>query len=307
MATKCLYLPNDQPLLPPLEDVPSQLCDTLTQILTEYPPKELYEPDGCIGGWAGPTSLAYLFLHVSAAFPDLLVNGKPSIQWAREYLSGDRGHAELSEQSCGLLEEKTSFEAVRAAVTGDIADVKQFLLNIPVIQAGGYVSEHTNGRAGILYMLRMLRHWVPDSTPLLEEAVVQMTESILAAGPDWITHNARYLGVGHGDIGIITQVVLTTPSVAPRVEPWLVRLLDWQHENGNWDAIENNPKGKQPLVQFCHGAPGFVLSLLAMRPYFPELAPRIDAAIEKGRELTWKEGILTKEPNLCHGTLGNAM
>jgi hypothetical protein len=306
MADQCLYLPNDQPLLPPLEDVPSHLGTILGQIVTEYPPKQSYDPDTCLGGWAGPTSIAYLFLHVSAAFPDLVVDNKSAIQWAREYLSGDRGHAELG-SICGLLEEKTTFEAVRAAVTKDIADVKEFLLNIPIILAKGYISELTNGKAGILYMLRMLRHWVPDSAPLLEEPAALITESILAEGPDWITHKARYIGVGHGDIGIITQVVLTTPSVAPRVEPWLVRLLDWQLENGNWDKKQDEPPGGKSLVQFCHGAPGFVLSLVAMRPYFPALIPRIDAAVEKGREVTWKEGILTKEPNLCHGTLGNAM
>jgi hypothetical protein len=62
------------------------------------------------------------------------------------------------------------------------------------------------------------------------------------------------------------------------------------------------------LIQFCHGAPGFMISLLAIRPYFePALQARIDSAVQRGRKLTWNKGLLTKEPNVCHGITGNAL
>jgi hypothetical protein len=60
-------------------------------------------------------------------------------------------------------------------------------------------------------------------------------------------------------------------------------------------------------VQFCHGAPGFVISLLAIREHFPTLHTQIDAAIALGRKVTWEKGLLTKEPNFCHGIMGNAL
>jgi hypothetical protein len=52
------------------------------------------------------------------------------------------------------------------------------------------------------------------------------------------------------------------------------------------------------LVQFCHGPLGFVVSLLAIRPHFPNMQTQIDEAIGIG--------LLTKEPNIYHGITGNA-
>jgi len=61
------------------------------------------------------------------------------------------------------------------------------------------------------------------------------------------------------------------------------------------------------LLQFCHGAPGFLISLLAIRPHFPSLHTDIDEAIALGRRVIWERGLLTKEPNICHGITGNAL
>ena len=60
-------------------------------------------------------------------------------------------------------------------------------------------------------------------------------------------------------------------------------------------------------MRFCHGAVGFVLSLLAIRPHFPTLHTQIDAAVGLGRRITWEKGLLTMEPNICHGITGNAL
>jgi len=67
------------------------------------------------------------------------------------------------------------------------------------------------------------------------------------------------------------------------------------------------PDIDQEFIHFCHGAPGFVVSLVAIRTYFPILQPRIDVAIKRGRKLIWERGLLTKEPNICHGITGNAL
>lgn len=53
------------------------------------------------------------------------------------------------------------------------------------------------------------------------------------------------------------------------------------------------------------GAPGFAISLLAIRDHIPALHHRIDEADSKARECTWKEGLIKKEPNICHGITGN--
>ncbi|HEY9027723.1 MAG TPA: LanC-like protein [Burkholderiaceae bacterium] len=54
------------------------------------------------------------------------------------------------------------------------------------------------------------------------------------------------------------------------------------------------------LMQFCHGAPGFVICLADL----PGRA--LDALLVEAGEATWAAGPLAKGSNLCHGTAGNA-
>jgi hypothetical protein len=72
----------------------------------------------------------------------------------------------------------------------------------------------------------------------------------------WAWDGRPYLGVVHGMVGILAQIVLSEAAT-------LGALLDLQGGEGNWHVIEAKELG---LVQFCQGAPGFVLSLLAVRP-----------------------------------------
>ena len=69
----------------------------------------------------------------------------------------------------------------------------------------------------------------------------------------------------------------------------------------NWPARLVTP-GSAPramLMQFCHGAPGFVICLADL----PGTA--LDDLLLAAGEATWQAGPLTKGSNLCHGTGGN--
>jgi hypothetical protein len=76
------------------------------------------------------------------------------------------------------------------------------------------------------------------------------------------------------------------------------------HECGlaNWRPELILPAGRQPrfLMQFCHGAPGFVICL----SQFPGDA--LDPLLLAAGEAIWVAGPLAKGSNLCHGTAGNA-
>jgi lantibiotic modifying enzyme len=61
------------------------------------------------------------------------------------------------------------------------------------------------------------------------------------------------------------------------------------------------PRDGQIRVQWCHGAPGIVVSLAALAPDDPEH----DRLLRAGGELTWRAGPLAKGAGLCHGTAGN--
>jgi hypothetical protein len=318
------HIPNTFNPLFTLPKTPSSLLqEALSELLINSPPKPSYEPSALAGLFLGPTGLAYLFLHISSLHPTLTILEKPAIHWAKEYIAGDRGVLILKPGCCGLISEKLCLEAVRACITKDLSHVKEFVKNIPALltppskgnpQNDPFPSELPYGRAGALYLLRMIRHWVPNSAPLVERSIVLITERILATDDngagDWIYRNRRYIGAGHGDMGILAQLILTTPPLAPQLEGRIERLLDMQQPNGNWSKFEDEAEGDEmapELVQWCHGVPGFVISLLSLRPFFPRLQEKIDAAVERGRECTWELGLLRKEPNLCHGILGNAL
>jgi hypothetical protein len=110
-------------------------------------------------------------------------------------------------------------------------------------------------------------------------------------------------------MGILTQLILTDPNLAKGsfANSKLDLLLNLQQSDGNWPTKEGEGRGGKHLMQICHGAPGFVISLESLRPFFPNMADRIDEAITRGRNLIWEEGLLRKEPCLCHGILGNAL
>jgi hypothetical protein len=67
----------------------------------------------------------------------------------------------------------------------------------------------------------------------------------------------------------------------------------------NWRARIGSPRGQPMRMQYCHGAPGFIVCL----GDFP--GDTLDDLLLGGGEATWQAGPLTKGPGLCHGTGGN--
>lgn len=118
--------------------------------------------------------------------------------------------------------------------------------------AGSNVNEWVNGRAGTLYLLRLMRTWVPGSASLIDPAINQLIDCILGNGPPFIFHGWQYLGTGHGEMGILTQIVLSSPSRAEKLTAWPEDLLGRHLESGTWPA--DNREASRNLVQLCHGA-----------------------------------------------------
>lgn len=316
------YISNDVPLQPLGAEPRDLLRATLEQLVRDVPPPSSSDRRTLSGGlFSGYTGLAYLFLDVSARQSGLLVAGHKAIEWARRYLGERNAHAKLEKGCCGIGSERLSYDAVKACITKDPSDVAQFLTQINhVVQASNgedgkddpFPCELANGRAGTLYLLRMVKHWVKEATAELDKAMETVAAQILATDDDgegnWEWHGKRYFGAAHGDIGIITQIVLSVPSMAPKVSKKLEELLDSQLDDGNFPSSSRSlERGKADLVQWCHGATGFIYSLQAIRPYFRELHTRINEAVSKAQNLVWSKGLLVKQPCLCHGIFGNAL
>lgn len=72
-------------------------------------------------------------------------------------------------------------------------------------------------------------------------------------------------------------------------------------DRANWrpQLFGTQREADKKLLQFCHGAPGFVICLAG----FP--GDELDDLLLAAGEATWAAGPLAKRSNLCHGTGGN--
>src|SRR5262245_8530337 len=122
----------------------------------------------------------------------------------------------------------------------------------------------------------------------------------------------QWLGTVHGFVGNIQPLLrgaalldqAKRERLYARVADTIAKTSSADETYANWPPfVIPSPSAQVPvLVQYCHGAPGMVIALAAL-PSHQE--PAVDRLLEKGGELTWKMGPLTKGANLCHGTAGN--
>jgi lantibiotic modifying enzyme len=87
---------------------------------------------------------------------------------------------------------------------------------------------------------------------------------------------------------VIAQTIARTATRVNGMASWRTELFERDFAAG------------KKLMQFCHGAPGFVICLAD----FPA-GTELDALLVEAGEATWAAGPLAKGSNLCHGTAGN--
>ncbi len=119
-----------------------------------------------------------------------------------------------------------------------------------------------------------------------------------------------YLGAGHGFAGNVYPVLRGAALLpADLVQGFADRALQaFQalalRADGcaSWHPMHDpeRVRGRLPIVQDCHGAPGLVCRLAGM-PRTPEW----DTLLLEAGALTWRAGPLNKGPGLCHGSAGN--
>ena len=310
------YIPNNPSKLLTEERPHEELVQCLETIVQGYPPQHNYSRSDLHGLYSGPTSIGYLFLRLAHTEPGLIVGGHHASSWCKAYMSpSSRGHGrhqiEVTGDKCGVINEELARCAVLAAMTGE-EEYSSVLVHhtLTVVQPHGS-DEWLYGRAGFMYLLRMVRHWVPSTSTkeAMDACIKRVGDRILQDGPPWTWHGKEYLGAVHGSIGIITQLILCNPAYAahPKVTIALNELLQSQDPTGG-NFPSSVESGRDSLVQFCHGAPGFVLSLPLVQNYFDAgTQDTINDAVTQARDCVWERGLLTKEPNLCHGATGNAL
>lgn len=306
-----LYIDHKNSEMPPPADSLQQLAASLTKVVTGFPPQNHYSKHDLHGLYSGPTSIACLFLALSKSSPKLVIANQTPDYWCRQYLYDSHPDVPVTPSRCGVANETLAHLAVGAVAEQSGKLVDAFLRFVPAVLAdnGDKASnEWLYGRAGTLYLLRLMRTYTAPNVKI-DEAIRAITEKILQEGPPWFWHGKEYLGAVHGSIGIVMQIILSEPKRAMQLKGLVEELIAAQNpQMGNWPS--SNESGRDHLVQFCHGAPGCVISLLAVRQHFTQdakLLGKIDEAIELGRNCIYEQGLLVKEPCLCHGATGNAI
>lgn len=301
------YFRNDAPL--GRRDAHKQLLASLERLITDYPPHKI-PPGG--GLYYGPISVAYLFYALHREYPDLQLDDYPLNTWSAAYIEQAQANIKdfpaPSPSKCGVSNDIMSLLALYAVTAKDKDTARELCDQAAVLIEPEAANEWLYGRAGYLYLLRLVRGAFKDSkeiTELIEDTADEVIANIMDSPRPWKWHGKAYVGAVHGAIGIITQIVLTDASWAPKLQAELTVLLSYQYESGNFPSCL--PPGKDRLVQVCHGAPGVVSSLLSIRAFFPDIADRIDKVVSRARACIWERGLLTKEPCLCHGITGNAL
>lgn len=120
----------------------------------------------------------------------------------------------------------------------------------------------------------------------------------------------RCVGAGHGFAGNV-GVLLAAPewlddplAVERRALETTRRLAITADGVASWPTLADglgSRTGAPPRVQWCHGAPGMIISLA--RAGAAEAGH--DALLSAGGELVWRAGPITANAGLCHGTAGN--
>lgn len=174
------------------------------------------------------------------------------------------------------------------------------------------------GRAGYLYALLFVKNYVPPASKDSYELSVRNTiEAIFNSGKtlaeyakspnplkfEW--HKKEYLGAAHGYAGIYHTLLLAAPYLKDDEKQLLKvsidKLLETQLSSKNFPSSIGNQDDR--LVQWCHGAPGFVDLLCRSYKVYNE-EKYLNIAKECGNVI-WRRGLLCKGYSLCHGIAGN--
>jgi hypothetical protein len=116
-----------------------------------------------------------------------------------------------------------------------------------------------------------------------------------------------FIDAVHGFVGTALPLIrgrgLLGPAAWAAWERCIVetvrRTADRLESQVNWRPQLDASDGGKKLLQFCHGAPGFVVCLGGL----PSAA--LDDLLLAAGETIWSAGPLAKGSNLCHGTGGN--
>lgn len=221
--------------------------------------------------------------------------GKRGVKAAREIMAAGR------EVRRGTLLEGVAGNAVVGLMTAkrdeERSECRQLLLDVWKRVAFD-CHELLYGTAGYCVALLVALELLPgdaEIAALLQSVCAALLAVPMPDGMKW--HGKLYLGYAHGLAGICNTLLLARAPLSDAVRQtieWLAQLaLQFKGQMPSSSGL-----ARSELVQWCHGAPGFV-ALFAHSGHADALALCLDDI--------WARGLLTKGVGLCHGASGSGM
>jgi len=206
----------------------------------------------------------------------------------------------------------TGIMLARYAITGERAILERIVADT-VANRNNPTCEALWGASGTAIALLLLRECAGDSAYDDELRAVQnaLWQTWDQRTNLWLQdlygRKLHLVGAGHGAFGNLVPFVrapdlLSSEQRALLAERIFALLETYAIRDGaaaNWFERTEPREGNR--MQWCHGAPGAIMSLAA----YPAHDSRIEALLVAGGEGIWRAGPLRKGPALCHGTAGN--
>ncbi|XP_045445757.1 glutathione S-transferase LANCL1 [Melitaea cinxia] len=207
----------------------------------------------------------------------------------------------------------------KPATLPEYQDLVQRLINLSTLLIES-PDELLYGKVGYLYALLFVNKYISEKKGVPGNHIENVIASIIKSGKQfsqqmkcespllWQWHDKIYLGAAHGISGILyillqARSYINTTEIRSFIKPTLDWLLNQRFSSGNFPSSLKSSSGDR-LVQWCHGAPGFIsLCLLAYQVFNEE--KYLNIAIQAG-EVVWERGLCAKGYSICHGVSGNA-
>ncbi|PVD30461.1 hypothetical protein C0Q70_09727 [Pomacea canaliculata] len=277
--------------------------------------------------YTGTSGYAFLFVHLhnSKRWGDSSDTEDTYLQKALEHLREPLAHPQGRKHTflCGDAG-PLALGAYVYSKLGDERSAAQCIsrlesMHINVIRDQTLPDEHLYGRAGYLSALLFVQHHL-GMDKVDREVIIKVTKALLDSGQsmaaqqrgcpplmyEW--HEKKYLGAAHGLAGILyTLLLVKYPEVRPQIENTVKACVDYmltlQYPSGNFPSSVGSIVHDR-LVQWCHGAPGWVyMFVTAYKTYNDK---KYLQAAEQCCDVVWQRGLLKKGLGLCHGAAGNA-
>jgi len=246
------------------------------------------------------------------------------LNYARQYIDSAMQHMNSSPPGyVGFLESYTGVLSVAAIIydiQGETEPSQKFITEVQnAFTLSTTIDTFDEGRAGLLYCGVLLNKYFNQSifsTQLLTVAYQLVADGLkygnssVLQWPNVVVPSVFFIGQGHGSAGVI-QTFLEIPELLANqtVVGYIRNTLDYymsvQFPDGNFPTplVPPYPNTSDVLVQWCHGAPGFMP--LLTRAYQLWGDTKYLASADLASNCTWMRGILTKGLMLCHGVSGN--